>query len=306
VAPPKINFSGIYVIRNRKNGKRYIGSAVKVYARRNEHFFHLARGKHHSQRLQHSWNKHGVDAFEWLILEAVEKERLVEREQFWIDHFRSADPKYGYNINPKAQSALGVKRSPEYIERMRARLRGQTIPPERRIKISEALKGREKTPDECAKLSAAALARHERWRTQDPVMRRRISEKTRATKLRQSAARLAAMTPEELAAKEERARRLAIECATRSRRKLRAAILAAGPEALAVERAKQRKKDAIKQARTKAKLAAGGQEAEAIKAKRRQYTLNRKIALAARAAVASSAQPSLPLDPSCAPASEAA
>jgi len=54
--------SGIYQIKNTVNGKRYIGSAVNIKMRFQEHKKSLKKGTN-SKRLQHSWNKHGADSF---------------------------------------------------------------------------------------------------------------------------------------------------------------------------------------------------------------------------------------------------
>lgn len=99
--------SGIYAIRNKKNGKMYIGSAVHLGSRWVHHRSHLNLGNHHNIHLQNSWNKNGEEFFEFLILELVEdKNYLISKEQEYVNSIRPE-----YNISPTAGSALGMKLS---------------------------------------------------------------------------------------------------------------------------------------------------------------------------------------------------
>lgn len=94
--------SGIYKIENIQNGKFYIGSAVTLNIRKNKHFNELKKNTHYNTYLQNSYNKYGLEAFEFLILEECNKEQLIEREQYYIDTLKPA-----YNICPIAYSTLG-------------------------------------------------------------------------------------------------------------------------------------------------------------------------------------------------------
>lgn len=100
--------SGIYKITNTLNNKCYIGSAVDPKARIYTHKSQLSKGKHHSILLQRAWNKYVCDNFLFTILEECEKEKLIEREQFYLD---TLNPEY--NIAKKAGNCLGVKFSKE-------------------------------------------------------------------------------------------------------------------------------------------------------------------------------------------------
>lgn len=147
--------SGIYVIRNKINGKRYVGSAAEFSRRFRRHKGCLARKEHHSLKLQRAWDKYGADAFEFVVLEVVDKAQLLEREQYWIDALSAYGPN-GYNMIPKAANHLGAKRGPEASARMSAGQRGRKHPPETIAKIIAAIKQRPPMSDETrAKLSAA-------------------------------------------------------------------------------------------------------------------------------------------------------
>lgn len=107
--------SGIYCIENIINGKKYIGSSIDVYKRKNRHFSELRNNKHKNSKLQNSYNKHGFESFVFYILEFItNKDELIIREQYYID-----TKKPQYNINLIANSSLGVKRSDETKEKIR-------------------------------------------------------------------------------------------------------------------------------------------------------------------------------------------
>ena len=102
--------SGVYVILNRVNGKRYVGSSVSVKYRINGHRIDLERGVHYNTHLQSSWDKYGKDSFKFTPLVFVERNALESIEQSYIDHFKATDPKHGYNKCPVAGSPRGFKR----------------------------------------------------------------------------------------------------------------------------------------------------------------------------------------------------
>ena len=99
---------GIYCITNTITNKVYVGSTVNLHRRCVAHLRTLRANKHHSAKLQRAWNKYGEEAFKFEIIEYVtDISKLDEREQYWIDYYDAANPKKGYNINPKAESWSG-------------------------------------------------------------------------------------------------------------------------------------------------------------------------------------------------------
>lgn len=100
--------SGIYQIVNRVNNKRYIGSTCRLLGRKRRHFSELRCNIHHSQALQRAFNKYGSDYFDFLILEYCEPDKLLEREQWYIDNFIPE-----YNICKVAGNCAGVKQTQE-------------------------------------------------------------------------------------------------------------------------------------------------------------------------------------------------
>ncbi len=150
LAPPG---SGVYQIRHIASNKVYVGSAKLFRQRWADHRFALKAGKHHSQKLQRSWDKYGPAAFAFEVLQFVEElSDLVECEQAWIDRLHAIGP-LGFNIAPRAGSTLGVKRSEESLAKLR-----KPRPEEVKRKISLALTGRSRespTAETRAKMSAA-------------------------------------------------------------------------------------------------------------------------------------------------------
>lgn len=162
--------SGIYQIINKITNKFYIGSAIDLKKRKREHFHHLNHNKHRNKHLQSSWNKHGTKIFEFHILEFCEIEKLLEREQAWIDWTNATVD--GYNKLKIAGNLLGFKHSKENKLKFKNRTMtlehkaalinsniGRIISEETRKKMSEAGKRRKLEEQHKIKfVSAAAKA----------------------------------------------------------------------------------------------------------------------------------------------------
>lgn len=79
---------GIYKITNFKNKKTYIGSAIYIKKRWNQHLNDLKQQKHSNPYLQKAFNKYGKKNFKFEILECIlfrDEKPLIEREQFYLD-----------------------------------------------------------------------------------------------------------------------------------------------------------------------------------------------------------------------------
>jgi group I intron endonuclease len=72
---------GIYQWVNTINGKFYIGSAIDLSKRLNEHFFNDKS----NILLQRAFIKYGLNNFSVHILEYCDKDVLIEREQYYFD-----------------------------------------------------------------------------------------------------------------------------------------------------------------------------------------------------------------------------
>jgi group I intron endonuclease len=106
--------SGIYKILNTENGKMYVGSSINLKRRREKHFSQLKNNRHPNSHLQGAYNKYNKEKFEWIILEYVPDNSIIlQREQYWIDFFKSYNREAGYNLAPIAGNCLGAKWSEE-------------------------------------------------------------------------------------------------------------------------------------------------------------------------------------------------
>lgn len=98
--------SGVYIILNKLNNHRYVGSSKNIYSRLLKHRSLLRAGKHENSHLQNAWNKYTESNFDYAVLEYCEIDKLYEREQFFID---TLSPEY--NIAPRADSAGFISES---------------------------------------------------------------------------------------------------------------------------------------------------------------------------------------------------
>lgn len=138
---------GIYEIVNLVNGKRYIGSAVRLDLRWRQHRALLNRGKHHSRHLQSAWAQHGADAFQFVVVENCDAESLILREQSAIDRLCPE-----YNICPVAGSSLGRKFTDETKAKIAAKAVGRKRDPASIEQGAAKLRGRQRPPEQAAKL----------------------------------------------------------------------------------------------------------------------------------------------------------
>lgn len=127
---------GIYKIRNRVNGKEYIGSSVRILRRFRDHKYALRRGEHKNKKLQNAWNKHGEHAFEFCVVMLTSKDMLRFYEQRFLDQMQPA-----YNLNPIADKPpKGGRRNPSPTGRKGGRRKGFTQSQETKDKIRAAIK----------------------------------------------------------------------------------------------------------------------------------------------------------------------
>lgn len=87
----------IYRILCRDNNKSYVGQTTNYKQRVCYHKTYLKRGVHSNSYLQRSYNKYGIKAFEFSILEECSSlEELNEAEIRWIAFYKGAEE--GFNI----------------------------------------------------------------------------------------------------------------------------------------------------------------------------------------------------------------
>lgn len=105
---------GVYIIENTLNGNFYIGSSeISIENRWKDHLNDLRGNRHHSQRLQNSFNKHGESNFQMRILAECAVEEAIRKEQFFMDTW---EPEF--NMNPTAGNCSGRKFTEETKQKM--------------------------------------------------------------------------------------------------------------------------------------------------------------------------------------------
>lgn len=164
--------SGVYAIRNRTDGKVYVGSSENTRRRLWYHRWLLKRGAHHAIHLQRAWDRDGAAAFTFEVIEDVpDLALLIEREQYWIDRHGSAHERRGYNVAPAAGTRRGVPQPASVAEKMRTVHTGKPKSAEQRAKMSAAMKGRVKSESHRQKLREAAQRQYS-----DPKAREAAAE----------------------------------------------------------------------------------------------------------------------------------
>ncbi|MDD5688504.1 MAG: NUMOD3 domain-containing DNA-binding protein [Elusimicrobia bacterium] len=142
--------TGIYEITNLVTGKVYIGSAVNFVKRKRCHISTLQSGTHRNDKLQKSFNKHGIDCFEFKLIVICSEKDLLMYEQLIIDYKNSV--KNGYNILPTAGNWYGRKHSEETKAKMKAAWDARRLKPKKPVteetkkKISQSKIGKKRKP----------------------------------------------------------------------------------------------------------------------------------------------------------------
>ena len=132
--------SGIYALVNTTDGKRYIGRTVDLKKKQGYHHWQLTSNRHHNPHLQRAWNR--GDTFEFEIIEECDKERLNEREIYWIAHYKTTDMRYGYNLCEGGKATTGRVPSEETRRKISTAKKGKKYDPEVVRRRAETFKRR--------------------------------------------------------------------------------------------------------------------------------------------------------------------
>ena len=108
---------GIFVIRNNRNDKVFVGSALNLPGIINRHRFALERGLHSNKRLQADWNEAGSDNFAFEIVDELSpsvqgdidyRKELTSLEDLWLERLKPYGER-GYN-EPKISREERIRR----------------------------------------------------------------------------------------------------------------------------------------------------------------------------------------------------
>lgn len=89
----------IYVLRNNKTNRSYVGRTYHPNKRFRQHMNLLKARTHPNNLMQYDFERFGVDSFEFEVV--LEKENLgrTYAEGEWMKKLKTYDPRYGYNFN---------------------------------------------------------------------------------------------------------------------------------------------------------------------------------------------------------------
>ena len=105
----------IYKITNKINGKIYVGQTIKNYEERfRQHRLNYNKEYFSQIVLYKAFKKYGIENFSFEMIEEVEREKLDEREKYWIEYYNSyVKNNCGYNITFGGQQKGSRKKIPE-------------------------------------------------------------------------------------------------------------------------------------------------------------------------------------------------
>ena len=110
----------VYLIINLENGKVYVGQTKNFANRKRGHLYDARRGS--TRPLYRSIRKHGEENFKFEVIEECEDDLINEREQYWVSHYDSFNPKKGYNLTSGGNQ-------------------GKLVSKTTKVKLSQSLKG---------------------------------------------------------------------------------------------------------------------------------------------------------------------
>ena len=179
-----MGISGIYQIQSKiKPIRIYVGSAINVSKRRQQHTSLLRRCSHPNKKLQRHYNKYGEEDLVFSVLLGCEKRELTEKEQFFIDSLKP-----WFNLRPHANSNLGIKFSMGARQNMSKAHIGNKWTESQRVKMIKILTGRPMSEKSRKALDERNKVMRNSPETRDKISKAQIGKKLSAEhkeKLRQ-------------------------------------------------------------------------------------------------------------------------
>jgi group I intron endonuclease len=162
--------SGVYHIKNTVSNGIYFGRSVDVADRLSHHRQQLRRSVHVNKRLQHSWNKHGEEAFEFKMVWEELPERLEELEGLVLETVWGSERLFNHHKLSAGgflpDNKLGCfSRSEETKKKMSVAFTGREFSEQHKQKIAEAKTGLKASVEAKQKMSEtrAGKARPQSW-----------------------------------------------------------------------------------------------------------------------------------------------
>ena len=141
---------GIYMIQNKVNNKMYIGQAVDIEKRWNDHIWNLNNKRNENRHFINAWYKYGEENFKFTILLECKESDLNMYEEYYIFELMTYDPRVGYNKNYGGDSGRPTE---EAKRKMSEAQKGKQLSEEHKRKISESQKGKQLSEEHKRKIS---------------------------------------------------------------------------------------------------------------------------------------------------------
>ena len=174
---------GIYRIQNNINGKSYIGQSVNIERRWKDE----KKMKDTNDHLTKSFLKYGIDNFTFSVIEECKVEELDEKEQFYIEKYKTNDPNFGYNMN--SGGSKFKKWNDEIKEKIAKSQRGKHHTEETKEKLRQFHTGLHPSEETYKRMCEANRKIADKNRGKSFVSeegRKRISEKNKGKKRNES------------------------------------------------------------------------------------------------------------------------
>jgi group I intron endonuclease len=170
--------SGIYLIKNIITGQSYIGSSINMQKRCNAHRCLLNNNKHTNVKLQRAYIKYGESSFEFKVIEFIDVENLIEREQQIVNR----ENPY-FNIRIVVENSRGIKLSEQTKKRMSDAKKGKPLSEARLAQLLILAKNRIGKPvtgkaKESLKLGPISnIGKHKSQITKDKIRESKLGKK---------------------------------------------------------------------------------------------------------------------------------
>ncbi|EQB3123089.1 GIY-YIG nuclease family protein [Clostridium botulinum] len=116
----KMKAIGIYGIEDVETGNIYVGQSTDIGKRWSNHDSFLKAGKHKYKKLQEAYNL-DCKRIKYTILEECSREKLQEREEFWMEYVKKIDgwtlinkQPYG-GVNKKVTDTSNMKKAQQGV-----------------------------------------------------------------------------------------------------------------------------------------------------------------------------------------------
>jgi hypothetical protein len=90
--------SGVYCVENIINRRRYIGGSTNVGDRKKYWSSRLPKGTSENCHIQDDFKIYGPHSFVFYPICYCARKEILDKEQYYIDFYKTLDPQYGYNI----------------------------------------------------------------------------------------------------------------------------------------------------------------------------------------------------------------